>query len=250
MEVSLYFGKALKKGDFFVKVEVWSDYQCPFCYIGKRRFEKALNQFAQSNQVEVEFKSFELDPEAERDVKMSQEEMLMNKYNMSAEQVKASNDNLTAQAKAEGLDYHLDNTVLTNTFDAHRLMQFATEKGKGKEMNERLFFAHFTESKHLGNRETLATLAEEVGLDKKETADMLESNIYMAEVRTDEQEASLLGVRGVPFFVIDRKYGISGAQPTELFLETLKKVWAEENPIQLVNEPTQGNSCSDGACNI
>lgn len=233
-----------------MKVEIWSDYQCPFCYIGKRRLEKALNQFAQGNQVEVEFKSFELQPDAERDIKMSQDEMLMKKYNMSAEQVKASNDNLTAQAKAEGLDYYLDKTILTNTFDAHRLTQFAEAKGKGKEMNERLFYAHFTETKHLGDRKTLVTLAEEVGLDKKETEDMLESNLYNAEVRTDEQEGSLLGVRGVPFFVIDRKYGISGAQPTEVFLQTLQKVWTEENSLQMVNESEKADNCTDGSCNM
>ena len=233
-----------------MKVEIWSDYQCPFCYIGKRRFEKALQQFTHGNQVEVEFKSFELDPNAERDVKMSQTEMLMKKYNMSAEQVKASNDNLAEQAEAEGLDFHLDKTVLTNTFDAHRLMQYATSKGKGKEMNERLFFAHFTESKHLGDREMLVTLAEEVGLDKKETAEMLESNLYTAEVRTDEQEGSLLGVKGVPFFVLDRKYGVSGAQPTEVFLETLKKVWTEANPLQMVNDSSNDSTCSDGSCTI
>ncbi len=233
-----------------MKVEIWSDYQCPFCYIGKRRFENALQQFTQGDQVEVEFKSFELDPNAERDVKMSQDEMLMKKYNMSAEQVKSSNNQLTAQAKAEGLEYHLEQTVLTNTFDAHRLMRYATSKGKGTEMNERLFFAHFTESKHLGDREILVELAEEIGLDKKETAEMLESKLYTAEVRTDEQEGSLLGVRGVPFFVIDRKYGISGAQPTEVFLETLKKVWTETNPIQMVNDTTDANICTDGSCNI
>lgn len=236
-----------------MKVEIWSDYQCPFCYIGKRRFEKALQQFAQADQVEVEFKSFELDPNAEREVTMSQSEMLMKKYNMSAEQVKASNDQLTAQAKAEGLDYHLDQTVLTNTFDAHRLMQYAVSKGKGKEMNERLFYAYFTKSKHLGDRGTLVALAEEIGLDKQKTMEMLESNLYTAEVRTDEQEASLLGVRGVPFFVIDRKYGISGAQQTETFLETLKKVWMEANPLQMVADSSNNNNantCSDGSCNI
>ena len=210
----------------------------------------ALQQFTQGDQVEVEFKSFELDPNAERDVKMSQDEMLMKKYNMSAEQVKSSNNQLTAQAKAEGLEYHLEQTVLTNTFDAHRLMRYATSKWKGTEMNERLFFAHFTESKHLGDREILVELAEEIGLDKKETAEMLESKLYTAEVRTDEQEGSLLGVRGVPFFVIDRKYGISGAQPTEVFLETLKKVWTETNPIQMVNDTTDANICTDGSCNI
>lgn len=233
-----------------MKVEIWSDYQCPFCYIGKRRFENALKKFAPRDQVEVVFKSFELDPNAERNVSLSQQDMLMKKYNMSAEQVKASNDNLTAQAKAEGLEYHLDKTIITNTFDAHRMTQFAASKGKEKEMNERLFYAYFTEAKHLGERETLLSLAEEIGLDKKETKEMLDSNLYTAEVRTDEQEAGLLGVRGVPFFVIDRKYGISGAQPTELFLETLQKVWTEDHPIQMVNDSTDHPICSDGSCQI
>jgi predicted DsbA family dithiol-disulfide isomerase len=233
-----------------MKVEIWSDYQCPFCYIGKRRFEKALHQFGQGSQVEVEFKSFELQPDAELDSQMSQNEMLMKKYNMSAEQVNASNNNLTAQAKAEGLDYHLEQTILTNTFDAHRLTQFAETKGKGKEMAERLFYAYFTEAKHLGDRKILVALAEEVGLDRRETEDMLESNLYTAEVRTDEQEGSLLGVRGVPFFVINRKYGISGAQPTEVFLQTLQKVWAEENSLQMVNEPENANGCTDESCNM
>jgi predicted DsbA family dithiol-disulfide isomerase len=169
---------------------------------------------------------------------------------MSAEQVNASNNNLTAQAKAEGLDYHLEQTILTNTFDAHRLTQFAETKGKGKEMAERLFYAYFTEAKHLGDRKILVALAEEVGLDRRETEDMLESNLYTAEVRTDEQEGSLLGVRGVPFFVINRKYGISGAQPTEVFLQTLQKVWAEENSLQMVNEPENANGCTDESCNM
>lgn len=233
-----------------MKVEVWSDYQCPFCYIGKRRFEKALTQFPHRDQVEVVFKSFELDPQAERDVKMSQDEMLMKKYNMTAQQVKASNDNLTAQAKAEGLEYHLERTILTNTFDAHRFMHFAATKGKEKEVNERLFLAYFTEGKHIGDHQTLAALAAEVGLDQAEVAEMLAGNQFTAEVRTDEQEGSLLGVRGVPFFVINRKYGISGAQPTEVFLDTLQKVWTEEHPLQMVNESTDANACSDGSCNI
>lgn len=233
-----------------MKVEIWSDYQCPFCYIGKRRFEKALEQFEYKDKVEVSFKSFELNPQAERDVKMTQNEMLMKKYGMSEEQVKASNNNLTAQAKGEGLEYNLEGTILTNTFDAHRLMHFAASKGKENEMNERLFTAYFTENKHIGNHETLAALAEEIGLDKEEVKEMLASNHFTSEVRTDEQEGGLLGVQGVPFFVINRKYGVSGAQPTEVFLDTLKQVWAEDNPLKMVNKTSNTESCSDGACNI
>lgn len=231
-----------------MKVEIWSDYQCPFCYIGKRRFEDALNQFENKAQVEVEFRSFELNPEAERHINMSQNEMLAKKYGMSQAQVEANSQNLTQQAAELGLDYHLDKVVLTNSFDAHRLMHLAESKGKGQEMNERLFKAYFTEGKHIGDHATLASLAEEVGLEKQEVESMLAGRAFTAEVRGDEQEGSVLGITGVPFFVINRKYGISGAQPVEAFLDTLNKVWAEENPLQMVNDT--GDTCTDGSCNV
>ncbi|MES9737239.1 DsbA family oxidoreductase [Peribacillus frigoritolerans] len=233
-----------------MKVEIWSDYQCPFCYIGKRRFEEALKQFENKDQVEVSFRSFELNPEAERDINMTQNEMLAKKYGMSQAQVEANSQNLTQQAKELGLDYHLDKVVLTNSFDAHRLMHFAESKGKEKEMNERLFKAYFTEGKHIGDHATLASLAEEVGIEKSETESMLAGTAFTAEVRGNEQEGSLLGITGVPFFVINRKYGISGAQPTEAFLDTLKKVWAEENPLTIVSDPATGDACTDGSCNV
>ena len=233
-----------------MKVEIWSDYQCPFCYIGKRRFEDALSQFEHKSQVEVEFRSFELNPEAERDINMSQNEMLAKKYGMSQAQVEANSQNMTQQAAELGLEYHLDKVILTNSFDAHRLMHFAETKGKGKEMNERLFKAYFTEGKHIGDHATLADLAEEVGLEKSEVESMLAGTAFTAEVRGNEQEGSLLGITGVPFFVINRKYGISGAQPPEAFLDTLKKVWVEEHPLQMVNDPATGDTCTDGSCHI
>ncbi|WHX90160.1 DsbA family oxidoreductase [Peribacillus simplex] len=233
-----------------MKVEIWSDYQCPFCYIGKRRFEEALKQFENKAQVEVSFRSFELNPEAERDINMSQNEMLAKKYGMSHADVEANNQNLTQQAKELGLEYHLDKVVLTNSFDAHRLMHFAESKGKENEMNELLFKAYFTEGKHIGDHAILVNLAEEAGLDKSEAEAMLAGTAFTAEVRGDEQEGSQLGITGVPFFVINRKYGISGAQPTEAFLDTLKKVWAEENPLTIVNDPATGDTCTDGSCNV
>lgn len=233
-----------------MKVEIWSDYQCPFCYIGKRRFEEALKQFENKAQVEVSFRSFELNPEAERDINMSQNEMLAKKYGMSHADVEANNQNLTQQAKELGLEYHLDKVVLTNSFDAHRLMHFAESKGKENEMNELLFKAYFTEGKHIGDHAILVNLAEEAGLDKSEAEAMLAGTAFTAEVRGDEQEGSQLGITGVPFFVINRKYGISGAQPTEAFLDTLKKIWAEENPLQMVNDPATSDACTDGSCNV
>lgn len=233
-----------------MKVEIWSDYQCPFCYIGKRRFEEALKQFENKAQVEVSFRSFELNPEAERDINMSQNEMLAKKYGMSHADVEANNQNLTQQAKELGLEYHLDKVVLTNSFDAHRLMHFAESKGKENEMNELLFKAYFTEGKHIGDHAILVNLAEEAGLDKSEAEAMLAGTAFTAEVRGDEQEGSQLGITGVPFFVINRKYGISGAQSAEAFLDTLKKIWAEENPLQMVNDPATGDACTDGSCNV
>ncbi|MDV7766887.1 DsbA family oxidoreductase [Peribacillus sp. CSMR9] len=233
-----------------MKVEIWSDYQCPFCYIGKRRFEEALKQFENKAQVEVSFRSFELNPEAERDINMSQNEMLAKKYGMSHADVEANNQNLTQQAKELGLEYHLDKVVLTNSFDAHRLMHFAESKGKENEMNEILFKAYFTEGKHIGDHAILVNLAEEAGLDKSEAEAMLGGTAFTTEVRGDEQEGSQLGITGVPFFVINRKYGISGAQSAEAFLDTLKKIWAEENPLQMVNDPATGDACTDGSCNV
>jgi predicted DsbA family dithiol-disulfide isomerase len=210
-----------------MKVEIWSDVMCPFCYIGKRRFEAALQQFPNKDDIEVVYRSFELDPNAKRDVNQDVHDMLASKYGMSREEAKAKNDEVAGQAKDLGLTYNFDNMILTNTFDSHRLMHFAASYGKMQEMTERLFKAYFTDSKHIGDHETLAALAAEVGLDKNEAAKMLAGDEYTKEVRADEHEAGQLGIRGVPFFVINRKYAISGAQPVEVFLEALQKAWDE-----------------------
>jgi predicted DsbA family dithiol-disulfide isomerase len=235
-----------------MKVEIWSDYACPFCYIGKRRFEAALENFPNRNDIDVVYRSFELDPNAERSVNHDVHEMLASKYGMSRERAKGMNDDLTGQAKAVGLTYHFDTLILTNTFDAHRLAHFAARFGKMHELTERLLKAYFTESKHIGDHKTLATLAAEVGLNKNEAADMLAGEEFTAEVRADEQEAVRLGIRGVPFFVINGKYAISGAQPSEVFLEALQKAWSENNPpLVILNDSSNGvtdAACVDGVC--
>jgi predicted DsbA family dithiol-disulfide isomerase len=234
-----------------MKVEIWSDIACPFCYIGKRRFEAALERFPASSQVEVVYRSFELDPHAERDIDHDVHDMLAAKYGMSREQAKAMNENVTEQARSVGLTYRLDQMILTNTLDAHRLIQYASRHGKMIEMKERLLKAYFTDSMHVGDHDTLVALAAEVGLDPQETASMLKGDEYKAEVRADEQEAGKLGIRGVPFFVINRKYGISGAQPTEVFVEALQKAWEEESPLTMINDTgsnEEGDACTDGAC--
>lgn len=210
-----------------MKVEIWSDFACPFCYIGKRRFEAALEQFANQAEVEVVYRSFELDPTAEKEPKQDVHAMLAAKYGMSREQAKQMNDNVANQAKAVGLTYHMDSVVPANTFDAHRLAQFAADRGKGEDMTERLLKAYFTDAVNLSDHQALISLAAEVGLDPEETSAMLASDEYADQVRRDQQEAAALGIRGVPFFVIDRKYGVSGAQPTEVFSQALEKAWSE-----------------------
>jgi predicted DsbA family dithiol-disulfide isomerase len=234
-----------------MKVEIWSDFVCPFCYIGKRKFEAALSQFSHKNEIEVVYRSFELDPNAKRDVDYDVHEMLATKYGNTREQAKAMNENVGAQAKDIGLTYHFDTMVVTNTFDAHRLSHFAARHGKMGELTERLLKAYFTESKHIGDHATLAALAGEAGLDQNEAAAMLAGDEFTNDVRADQQEAIRLGVRGVPFFVINRKYAISGAQPSEVFLEALQKAWEENQPLTVLNNPageTADAACADGVC--
>jgi predicted DsbA family dithiol-disulfide isomerase len=240
-----------------MKVEVWSDFACPFCYIGKRQLEGALSQFPNKDQVEVVYRSFQLDPTMERDTNMDMHQVLASKYGMSLEQAKGMNDRVAQQAKGVGLDYYFDTMIPTNTFDAHRLAHYAATHGKMTEMKERLLKAYFTESLHLGDHEVLAQLASEVGLDKAETLAMLAGDEYKDKVQEDKQRGADLGINGVPFFVFNNKYAVSGAQPGEVFLGALNKVWEEEQaaaPLQFVgqdeNEKTAGDNCADGSCKL
>ncbi|MEF3305942.1 DsbA family oxidoreductase [Paenibacillus sp. GYB003] len=234
-----------------MKVEIWSDFVCPFCYIGKRRFEQALERFEHRGGVEVVYRSFELDPRAKRDPAGDIHDMLAAKYGMNREQAKAMNANVGEQARTVGLAYRFDTMKPTNTFDAHRLAHWAGRHGKAEIMTERLLKAYFTDSAHIGDRETLARLAAEVGLDREEAGRMLAGEEGEADVRADEREAQTLGVRGVPFFVINRKYAISGAQSADLFLDTLIKAWDEEHPLTFVGDSSgsaEAGYCEGGAC--
>ncbi|WP_026962796.1 DsbA family oxidoreductase [Alicyclobacillus herbarius] len=237
-----------------MKIEVWSDFVCPFCYIGKRHLEQALCSTGLGDKAEVVFKSFELDPDAPVNPGVSVHERLAAKYGMSLEEAKAANAKMAERAAAVGLTYHFDTMIPTNTFDAHRLAQFAVQKGVGEVMVERLFKAYFTDSLHIGDRQVLVQLGVEAGLDKEETEAMLEQGDFTAEVRADEGEAQELGIHGVPFFVINRRYAISGAQPIALFVETLNKAWEEEQnqrpALVRVGEKEQGPACTDGSCTL
>lgn len=225
-----------------MKVEIWSDFACPFCYIGKRRFEQAAQQF--NEKIKIEFRSYELDPKAPKKADGDVHSMLAKKYGMTYEKAKAMNDQLTAQAKEAGLDYRMDTLILANTHDAHRLSHFAKEKGKMNEFTERVLQAYFTESRHIANVELLAQLAEEVGLDKNEAMKVLESNKYSDRVRADQEEAYDIGVQGVPFFVFNEKYAVSGAQSVESFKQVLQKVADEEKITAEKTEWCQDDDCT------
>ncbi|MBS4174360.1 DsbA family oxidoreductase [Bacillus sp. FJAT-49736] len=236
-----------------MKVEVWSDFVCPFCYIGKRHFEEALKQFEGKSNVEVVFKSFELDPNAKLHYDMDMHHLLAAKYGMSLEQAKAANENVGRQAAQVGLTYHFDTMKPTNTFNAHRLTHFAAQHGKMTEMAERLFKAYFTESRHIGEHETLKELAAEIGLDPEKVSEMLNGDAFSKEVRADEQEAGMLGIQGVPFFVINRKYAVSGAQPVDVFVNALQKASEEESSFTILNDSKNESNdpyCADGKCEV
>ncbi|MFB9326713.1 DsbA family oxidoreductase [Paenibacillus aurantiacus] len=236
-------------------VEVWSDFMCPFCYIGKRRFEKGLAEFAHQGEVEVVYRSFELDPNSPKSVDHDVHEMLARKYGMSREQAIANNKNVGQQAAEEGLAFNFDDMVLTNTFDAHRLSHYAGAQGKRGSVSELLFKAYFTDSRHLGDHGVLADIAAEAGLDREATLAMLAGGQYAEEVRAEEEEGSRLGIRGVPFYVIDRKFGVSGAQPAHVFLGALQQAWEEgRTEANATGTPSGdadgGDACDDGSCAV
>jgi len=211
-----------------MKIEIWSDFVCPFCYIGKRRLELALDKFEYTNEVEIVFRSFELDPNAKKVYSENIHELIAKKYSIPLEQAKASNNQLVNQAKELGLNYNFDDLQPTNTFDAHRLVHYAKSENKINELTERLLKAYFVDSLNLSDIKVLSKLALEVGLDEDKALSILESDKYSSDVRLDEELASNIGVTGVPFFVFNNKYAVSGAQPPELFLEVLEKVKNEE----------------------
>jgi len=234
-----------------MKVEIWSDFMCLFCYIGKRRFESALEQFPHKDQVEVVYRSFELDPNASYKPGVSMDELLAAKYGMSIEQAKAANANVTQQAASVGLTYHMDRVIPANSFNAHRLVHFAAQHGKMKDMTERLFRAYFTDAENLEDKNLLADLAAEVGLEREQATAVLESDAFQSEVRADEAAATNLGIRGVPFFVLGGKYAVSGAQPLEVFTDALDKAYREANPLVMVNESDSNDGmCADGSCDL
>ncbi len=230
-----------------MRVEIWSDVACPWCYIGKRRFEAALARFEHADDVEVVWRSFELDPGAPAERKGELVALLARKYGMTPEQAHAAQQNLTDTAAGEGLELHFDRVRSGNTFDAHRLIHLAATHGLRDATKERLLAAYFGEGRLMSDHETLVALALEAGLeDEQEVRRTLADTAFADDVRSDEDDAAELGIGGVPTFIVDRRVGVTGAQPAEVMLELLRQGWARREPV-----PTEGaseESCSVDGC--
>ena len=210
-------------------VHIWSDVVCPWCYLGKRRFEHALALFDHRDEIRVTHRSFQLDPSRPRHQTMSRREMLKAKYQLSEQQVRDMDARMEHLAGIEGLEYHLTDAGLTgNTLDAHQLLQLGKARGIQDAVIETMYRAYFTEQRSVFDRDSLVTLAGEAGLDEADAREVLERDMYVDAVTADVREARALGVSGVPFFVLGGRYGVSGAQATEVFTEALTKAWDED----------------------
>ena len=226
-------------------MEIWSDIACPWCFIGKRRFEAALERFPHRDQVTVTWRSFELDPGAPPARDEDGATHLASKYGVSRERALEMQAQMTAVAAEEGLAYRFDLQRQGNMLDGHRLIHLAAEHGKQDETKERLLRAYLEEGKLVSDPATLREVAADVGVPEDEVVDLLASNRFEAEVREDERTAQQLGISAVPFFVVDRAYGASGAQSPELLLGLLEKAWAERSPLTVVAE---GATCGPDGC--
>ena len=233
-----------------MKIEIWSDYVCPFCYIGKKQLEKAIQDTGFTGQVELVYKSYQLDPNTPTDSNKYMYEALAGKYGMSIEKAKEMTQGVAARAKEVGLNYNLDDSMVENTLKAHRLVKWAEQQGDASPLVEALLHSYFIEAKRIGQDEVLLTIAEQLGFNREEAAKVLASDVFSEEVETDIQEGLQLGVRGVPFFVLNQKYGISGAQPQEVFEDTLRQVAEEEGlkPGLKMQGSATTSYCTDDHC--
>jgi predicted DsbA family dithiol-disulfide isomerase len=232
-----------------MKVEIWSDVMCPFCYIGKRRFENALQNFEHKDEIKIEWKSFQLNPDMVTNPDINIDQYLADIKGFTIDHARKLNAHVTQMAAEAGLTYNFDKAIVANSFNAHRYSHLAKKHGLGIEAEEQLFKAYFTDGKNIDDIDTLATLGGELGLDTTEIKQALENNAYADDVKHDIAEARHLGIQGVPFFVLNNKYGISGAQAVPVFEQTLEKAydeWQRENPkLEII----EGESCGpDGDC--
>lgn len=234
-----------------MKVEIWSDVMCPFCYIGKRRFEEALQQFGHQEEIDIEWKSFQLNPDLQTDPSLIVTQYLADIKGWNLDYARQMNAHVTGMAAEVGLTYDFDRAVVANSFNAHRLIHLAQKYYSGDAAKEALLKAYFTDGKNIDDPQTLIELGLSIGLSAPEVQQMLDSDIYADAVKHDIAEAQYLGIRGVPFFVLNNKYGISGAQAVPVFTESLQKAfgeWKEEHATSSL-EISEGESCGpDGNC--
>ncbi|HBX66931.1 MAG: disulfide bond formation protein DsbA [Balneola sp.] len=211
-----------------MKIEIWSDVVCPYCYIGKRHLEQALEQLPDL-EVDITWRSFELNPNAPVNSDLDIYDTLAKKYGRDRNWAKQMNDNMVQMASSVGLNYDMDHVQPTNSFNAHQLIHLAQEENKQDEMKEALLSAYFEKGKHIGDTKTLTEIAEQVGIDKSKAEETIQNNSYSNKVMEDVEKAHKIGVQGVPFFYINEKYGLSGAQPVEVFVEALTEIAKEAN---------------------
>ena len=228
-----------------MNVEIWSDIACPWCYVGKRRFESALEQFEHRDEVQVTWRSFELDPAAPRERAVDGATHLAEKYGTSREQAVAMQQRMTDVAAGEGLDFHFETARAGNTLDAHRLVHLAAENDLQDAMKERLMRAYLSEGELISDAATLERLGREVGLPEDALRDLLAGDRFTAEVRDDERTAASLGISAVPFFVVDRRFGAAGAQSPEILGSLLQQAWEARTPLSVV---TEGPVCGPEGC--
>ena len=233
-----------------MNVEIWSDVMCPFCYIGKRKFENALAKFPHKEKINIIWKSFQLDPTTITDPSLNTIDNLAEKKGWSKQQAQETTAQVTDIAKQVGLDFHFEKAVVANSFDAHRLSHLAKKYGKQNDLEEKLFLAYFTEGKNTADHSTLLQIGKDLGIPEQEITTVLNSDTFTNEVEQDITEAQHIGVRGVPFFVLDRKYAVSGAQESETFLGALTKAY-EEHANGIIEPIANNSSCGCGpeGCN-
>lgn len=233
-----------------MKIELWSDYGCPFCYIGKKRFEGALNKFEHKDTVEVIYKAYQLNPNAPKVMNGAANISFAKGHGTTPEAATEKFKMFVEQAKTVGLKYDYENIQLTNTFDAHRVAKFANSKGLESEISERFMSAYFTEGLNIADSETLVKLGVEVGLDKQELKDVIDSNQYTDLVNEQISEGRKVGVQGVPFFVLNNKYGVSGAQQEDYFIQVLDHLWKETQELESIEGSDESHVCNDEGCSI
>ena len=231
-----------------MKVDIWSDVRCPFCYIGKRKFEKALDKFSHKNEVEVNWHSFELDPNITTNPALNAVDHLAKIKGISKGQAEGMETHVRNVASEIGLDF--GNSVVANSFNAHRLIQLAKTKKLANDVEEELFKANFIDGKNIDDKDVLAEIGVSIGMNKDDVNKVLESDDFAQEVRQDEAQAQSIGINGVPFFILNNKYAVSGAQSPDTFLDTLEQTWEEFEKEKKLLTIIEGESCStNGNCN-